>query len=112
MLTIFTATVSRSAYSYRGTGWSDWWNSRYVQLSCDTDLAEGCASGTTLAIYSNIKIFSYPLITFCDVYFNKFPSFAKVIEQVEYKKDPQRKMNSLNLRNQGKLHLKSNQNIP
>lgn len=95
------ATLTRASYAFRGWGWSDWWNKRYVQLNCDESLSKSCALGNVLAVTSNYnKDFKYPLITFCSIYFDKLPSFDEAIKDLDNSNDKDRQNNALNLRNQ------------
>ena len=94
-------TLEVACFAFPGWGLSDWWNSRYVELNCETKLAKGCASGKTLAVTSNrIKDFGYPLITFCDLYFDKLPSLDTALVKVDANANHEQE-NILNIRSQG-----------
>lgn len=96
-------TLERASSALPGWGFWDWVENKYVQLNCDTSLAKGCAKNTTVAVTSNgNKNFGYPLITFCDIYFdpNSFRSHADAVEKID-KNENQEQLNVLNLRSQG-----------
>lgn len=102
ILLILLATISRASYAYRGWGWSDWWSGRYVQLNCDTTITTTCSKGTVNAFTSNYnKDFKYPLITFCDRYFNVLPTFDKALKDLDSANDKGKQQNLLNIKNQG-----------
>ena len=99
----YTATLTRASYAYRGSGWSDCWTDRYVELNCDGSLTRSCATRHVLAVTSNSnKNFGYPLITFCEPYFKPLPSFETVLKNLDSNTNKHLRVNVVNLRNQGK----------
>ncbi|KAL2044016.1 hypothetical protein N7G274_003537 [Stereocaulon virgatum] len=99
-------TLRRASYAERGLGLSDWWNDRYVQLSCDRTHAGPCNNGTFLAFTDNgRKGFKYPLITFCKEYFTKLPDFTTVLKYLDAPINETLRVNSLNIRNKDSTML-------
>lgn len=89
-----------ASQAYRGWGLSDWWNDRYVHLSCiDESKNKDCSSGNVVAFYSSTHDKGYPLITFCDPFFDRpdrVPGLDEAIERA--KKEPDRQQNAMNFR--------------
>ncbi|KAL9115648.1 MAG: hypothetical protein Q9227_000016 [Pyrenula ochraceoflavens] len=104
---IFT-TLTRASYAYRGPGWSDWWNGRYIQLNCDESILDGCLYKDRIVFAGNSnknKDFNYPLITFCGAYFDILPSFDEALDRLEGSGDKDRELNTLNLRNKARDNI-------
>lgn len=101
-----------AAQAYRGWGLSDYFAGRYVYLSCNNeDDDRACASGgkypngNAIAYFSSKRTYGYPLVVFCDPFFNspKVGSLDDAIKQVDENKDYQQ--NSLNMRTRATTFL-------
>lgn len=88
-----------AARAYTGWGLDDWWNDRYVFLSCINEHNdEMCANGKATAYYTPDKKYGYPLVIFCSAFFDKLPTHDEAIKKVDA--DPARKQNSFSMRSQ------------
>lgn len=95
-------TFFRATLAYRGIGWSDWWNDRYVSISC-TDLQRSCATGTGAYTY-NAKADQYPTIVYCNLFFQLNP-LAEQIAAVKLDVLGLKKQNTKNLFSQATVSL-------
>jgi hypothetical protein len=99
-------TFFRATQAYRGWGWSDWWNRRYIEIHCD-DIKGDC-DGKVVAYYHNKtkskadENLQYNVIVYCDVFFKKLRSHAEAIQEIEADTTFQKVRNVRNLRSRGK----------
>ena len=92
-------TFLRATLAYRGIGWSDWWNNRYVSISC-TNLKNNCKFGTAAYTYKGTND-KYPTIVYCGPFFELKP-LADRIAAVKLDLTGLKKQNTKSLFSQGK----------
>lgn len=97
-------SLDKASYAYPGWGLADWWTDRYVELSCE-DLSpdKSCAEGkpwAAVTVNPN-KDFGYPLICFCDGFFNVLPSLADADAKID---NDDKKLNVGRLKSRGMDH--------
>ncbi|KAL9598124.1 MAG: hypothetical protein Q9219_004680 [cf. Caloplaca sp. 3 TL-2023] len=93
---IFDAML-KAANAYPGWGFSDWWNSRYVQISCKDELNE-CGDTTPAYTANSVKKYKYPLVVFCPVFFTKLPSHSDVVAKIDKNKNLQQNLANMRSR--------------
>ncbi|KAL8885017.1 MAG: hypothetical protein Q9205_005625 [Flavoplaca limonia] len=98
---IFDAML-KASNAYPGWGISDWWNSRYVQISCK-DEKNDCGDTTPAYTANGEKQYGYPLVVFCPVFFTKLPSHSDVVAKID--KDKNLQQNLANMRSRATTFL-------
>ena len=94
----------KAANAYPGWGLSDWWNNRYVMLSC-IDHAGECKSGKYAAYFDSQKRdYGYPLVVFCNEFFQKLVSHSDAVSNIDKNKDLQQNVANLRSRATTFLH--------
>lgn len=95
-------TLVLSSQAYRGWGWSDYWNDRYVTVTCN-DPKNDC--GLTSPAYTvNDESQKYPLINYCQTFFKNLSSHDEMWNKI--KSGPaDLKQNIRNLRSQATTAL-------
>ena len=93
----------KAADAYPGWGLSDWWNDRYVQLSC-TDEANECKGQSAAYFYKSKHDYGYPLVVFCPEFFTKLPSHSDVVANIDGNKDLQQNLANMRSRATTFLH--------
>lgn len=101
-------TFFRATLAYRGVGWSDWWNNRYVTISCN-DLKRHCGAGAVAAYTYNNKADKYPTIVYCSLFF-QLKTMAEQIAAVKFDLTGLKKHNTKNLFSQGRWSLNDMRN--
>ena len=92
-------TLDRATRTYRGSGWSDWWNDRYIWNYC-RDLSSGCTdTSPAYTRTSNTKLL-YPEIVYCPAFFDKLASHGTQVAKIKADKSGFMKQNLRNLRSQ------------
>jgi len=94
-------TIYNATYAYRGWGWSDYFADRYVTLDC-TDPNKSCGEDYAFFSPKSKTPGNYPMITFCQPWFQDLSSLDTVSKTVTANKKDEQK-NFLNMRSQG-LH--------
>jgi len=92
-------TLYRATQTYRGSGWSDWWNERYVTVTC-TDLLQSCGTSPAYTITHNGD--KYPTIVFCPTFFGVLSPHGDMVNRINQDTTGTMKLNIRNLRSQGK----------
>lgn len=83
---------------------SDWWNDRYVLLSC-VDHKGDCASGKYAGYFDpNKRDEKYPIVVFCDEFFTVLPSHSDAVSKMDKNKDLQQNVANLRSRATTFLH--------
>ena len=93
----------KAANAYPGWGISDWWNNRYVQLSC-IDEANECNGNFAAYFDSTNRKYGYPLVVFCPEFFTKLPSHSDVVAKIDGNKDLQQNLANMRSRATTFLH--------
>lgn len=91
-------TLVLSSQAYRGWGWSDYWNDRYVTVTCN-DPAHACRPTSPAYTISKSNSLKYPLINYCPVFFANLSSHDAMWDRIQ-KGGPELKQNVRNLRSQ------------
>lgn len=91
-------TFYRATIAYRGRGWSDWWNDRYVDVTC-TDVHNECGPTTPAYNVYDPKL-QYPQIVYCPVFFSELKSHSSLVAAIKADGDGKLKQNIRNLRSQ------------
>lgn len=92
----------KAANAYPGWGLSDWWNDRYVTLSCK-DEANACDDSTAAYFSPGKRDYGYPLVTFCNAFFATLQSHADVVKKID--QDPNLQQNVANMRSRATTFL-------
>lgn len=88
----------KAANAYPGWGLSDWWNNRYVMLSC-IDHRRDCEEENVVAYFDTQKRdYEYPTVVFCELFFKNLTSHSDAVSNIDKNKDLQQ--NVANLRSQ------------
>jgi hypothetical protein len=95
-------TVLLSGSAYRGWGWSDYWNDRYVTVTCN-DPANDCGPSSP-AYTSNDETRKYPLINYCPTFFQNLTSHDDAWKKIQ-NGPADLKQNIRNLRSQATTAL-------
>lgn len=95
-------TMYKASQAYRGWGLSDWWNNRYVTLSCK-DIDKECEKTSVAYTSRKEQKSGYPLIVFCGAFFDKLDSHSERLDKI--KADKSLQVNVANLRSQGEMPL-------
>lgn len=93
-------TFLRATLAYRGLGWSDWWNDRYVTISCN-DLKNNCKGATGAYTYKGAND-KYPTIVYCSPFFS-LKTLAEQVKAVKADSTGSKKHNTKNLFSQGMI---------
>jgi len=91
-------TLYRATQSYRGSGWSDWWNSRYVNVAC-SESSKACGTGPAYTVTDRGD--TYPTIIFCPTFFGNLSSHGDMVNRINQDTTGTMKLNVRNLRSQG-----------
>jgi hypothetical protein len=91
-------TLYRATQTYRGTGWSDWWNNRYVTVFCH-DVYNTCGTSPAYTVTKNVL---YPQMVFCPAFFANLSSHGDMLNKIQQDTRGQMKLNVRNLRSQGR----------
>jgi hypothetical protein len=95
-------TILLSSDAYRGWGLSDWWNDRYVTVTCN-DPKTDC--GTSSPAYTvNDENEKYPLINYCPTFFKNLTSHDDMWNKIQSGPADMKK-NIRNLRSQATTAL-------
>lgn len=77
----------KAANAYPGWDLSDWWNDRYVMLSC-IDHAGDCKEGKYAAYFDPQKRdYGYPIVVFCDEFFKNLTPHSDAVNNIDKNKD-------------------------
>ncbi|KAI0455002.1 hypothetical protein F5B21DRAFT_219438 [Xylaria acuta] len=95
-------TLFLSSAAYRGWGLSDWWNDRYVTVTCNDP--KGACGSTSPAYTNNDKSQRYPLINYCPTFFANLSSHDTMWAKIQ-NGAPEMKQNVRNLRSQATTAL-------
>lgn len=95
-------TLVLSSEAYRGWGISDYWNERYVTVTCN-DPDNDCLS-TSVAYTSTGSSLKYPRINYCPPFFANLSSHSTMWDRIQ-KGPPELKQNVRNLRSQATTAL-------
>jgi len=96
-------TFYRATHAYRGSGWSDWWNDKYVFVFCrdvDNSYKENSVA-YTVTNFSN----AYPEIIYCPNFFKLVPPHSSTVNKIRGDVTEQMKLNVRNLRSQATTAL-------
>ncbi|KAI1125564.1 hypothetical protein F5Y10DRAFT_294542 [Nemania abortiva] len=102
-------TLVLASEAYPGWGWSDYWNNRYVTITCG-DPKNECGTGP--AYYINDESLKFPYINYCPTFFSILRSHDAMWADVR-NGPAEKKQNVRNLRSQATtalhelLHIKS-----
>lgn len=93
----------KAANAYPGWSLSDWWEDRYVQLSC-IDEGNECEGKSAAYFYSSKHDYGYPLVVFCPEFFTKLSSHSDVVANIDGNKDLQQNLANMRSRATTFLH--------
>ena len=94
----------KAANAYPGWGLSDWWNDRYIQISC---IDEGNECSDTIPAYNmrRKRDYGYPLIVYCPVFFSsKLPSHKEAVAKIDNNKALQQNLANMRSRAANVMH--------
>ena len=98
-------TLIRATATYRGWGWSDWWNDRYVDVHCD-DPAKACSDSSAAYTYTpDAADGKHPRVVYCPAYFNVLKGHSDRVNTIKNDKTGQLKQNVRNMRSQATTTL-------